>query len=255
MKSEVSQLPQRCGLIQQPILSADVSRRSSVCFRPRNVGMLEQVMSPCAHLQLWFEGSGVSCESTASVSGSYIWGLLCSEWAAAVLLFWRVNWASDLWMWTLIREDAVLNLTWMKTMNTRTLCSEPMLLQFRDGVTHLSIRPPIYSSIYPTTYPFVHPSVCLSVHLSVCSSIHLYQSVYHPSVSPSVYLSVCQSVYLFINPSISVCLPVCPFIHPFIYVSFCHSICPSISSSIYPSIHLSVCLSIYPWRTDGQTDG
>lgn len=52
MKSEVSQLPLRRGLIQLPILSADVSRRSSVCFRPRNVGMLEQVMSPCAHVQL-----------------------------------------------------------------------------------------------------------------------------------------------------------------------------------------------------------
>lgn len=243
MKSEVSQLPQRCGLIQQPILSADVSRRSSVCFRPRNVGMLEQVMSPCAHLQLWFEGSGVSCESTASVSGSYIWGLLCSEWAAAVLLFWRVNWASDLWMWTLIREDAVLNLTWMKTMNTRTLCSEPMLLQFRDGVTHLSIRPPIYSSIYPTTYPFVHPS------LSVCLS----------SVRKSVCLSICLSIRLSIHQSIHLCLSarlsIYPSIHLCIILSFHLSVYQFIYLSIHPSICLSVHLSMTDRWTDGQTDG
>ncbi|KAK2870660.1 hypothetical protein Q8A67_023187 [Cirrhinus molitorella] len=48
VKSEVSQLPQRRGLILRPILSADVNKRPSVRYGPGNVGMPEQVMSPCA---------------------------------------------------------------------------------------------------------------------------------------------------------------------------------------------------------------
>lgn len=79
MKSEVSQLPQRRGLIQGPILSADVNR---VRYGPGNVGMPEQVMSPCALVR---GGGCVGCsslyKSAAPVSGLYIWGLLsrCSQ--------------------------------------------------------------------------------------------------------------------------------------------------------------------------------